>query len=381
VDIWLSPQPANVHDLDQDAGLVDLTTYLDRDELLDAYAPYLLGLVSHDDGRVLAVPVDADLKGLVWYPPERFARAGLDTPETWDQLVTLSTQIAATGSSPWCVGWMDDSGGGWPGTDWIESLVLRNAGLETYDRWAQHELPFDAPAVVEAFAELDELLEQDGFVLFGRSAVDDVPWYLSMINMFPEGGGGCWLTHGSDLFDPSFAHEIDFFPLPAPAGGAADTFFGGGNFASAVTDRPETRALIEFMASDAWGHEWARSSIGGFLSPRRDFESSWYGPEDSPAAQHRRAAATLLLDSLASGTWRFDASDLMPIEIGSFTDDGEGGAFFRAALQFGSGELTPGEAASQIERAWLRLEEREAAARLRADCLGMPLGSCGRSGW
>ena len=32
---------------------------------------------------------------------------------------------------------------GWPATDWIENLVLADAGPEAYDAWTFHELPFD----------------------------------------------------------------------------------------------------------------------------------------------------------------------------------------------------------------------------------------------
>ncbi len=31
---------------------------------------------------------------------------------------------------------------GWPGTDWIEDLVLRNAGPDVYDQWVKNEIPF-----------------------------------------------------------------------------------------------------------------------------------------------------------------------------------------------------------------------------------------------
>ena len=29
---------------------------------------------------------------------------------------------------------------GWPGTDWIEALVLRLDGVEVYDQWLSHEI-------------------------------------------------------------------------------------------------------------------------------------------------------------------------------------------------------------------------------------------------
>lgn len=45
-----------------------------------------------------------DLKSLVWYSPENFEDAGYDIPESMEDLIALSDQIVADGSTPWCIG-------------------------------------------------------------------------------------------------------------------------------------------------------------------------------------------------------------------------------------------------------------------------------------
>ena len=65
-------------------------------------------------------------------------------------MLALSDQIVADGSTPWCVGFESGGATGWPATDWMEDIMLRTAGTETYDKWWQHEIPFDDPAVVHA---------------------------------------------------------------------------------------------------------------------------------------------------------------------------------------------------------------------------------------
>ena len=37
---------------------------------------------------------------------------------------------------------------GWPGTDWLEDLMLRSAGPNVYDKWVNHEISFDDAEVL-----------------------------------------------------------------------------------------------------------------------------------------------------------------------------------------------------------------------------------------
>jgi DNA-binding SARP family transcriptional activator/ABC-type glycerol-3-phosphate transport system substrate-binding protein len=361
IDVQIAPQPAGVRELDRDFGVIDLGSYLDRPTLEDDYQPYLLDLVS-EEGRLLAVPISADMKGLVWYPEDRFARLGVTPPKSWDELISLSRTIVDAGEAPWCIGFSAGGGGGgggggdgWPGTDWVEDLVMREAGLETYDAWVSHEIPFDDPSIVRAFERLDTILAGEGFLTFRRESVSQIPWWLGFQQMFPDESEGCWMVHGSTFIDIEGIgeSEMGFFLLPSSAG---DSFAssGSGNYASALTDRPEVRELVRFLVSDAYGQRWALGV--GFLSPRQDFDPAHYGPEGDWHADAKREAASIMLAALARDAWRFDASDLMPGPIGSFIEGGWNGAFFTTMIEFANGALTPQEAAAGIEQAWKALD-------------------------
>ena len=71
-------------------------------------------------------------------------------PTTWDQLVAVSDRIVADGRTPWCFGFDSGKAAGWPGTDLMESLVLRVGGVDVYDAWTAGEMGFTSPAVMEA---------------------------------------------------------------------------------------------------------------------------------------------------------------------------------------------------------------------------------------
>src|SRR5690606_37039868 len=109
------------------------------------------------DGTQYGVPNKADLKSLVWYKPARFAELGYEVPETLDDFTALVEQAAADGNTPLCVGIGSDDATGWPFTDWVEDLVLRNQGIEFYNQWIAHEVPFNSPEIVANFEQVMEL--------------------------------------------------------------------------------------------------------------------------------------------------------------------------------------------------------------------------------
>lgn len=75
-----------------------------------------------------------------------FADSGYEIPTTWDDLLALSDQIVADhgaeGVKPWCAGIGSGDATGWPATDWLEDIMLRTAGFETYDAWSKGEVKF-----------------------------------------------------------------------------------------------------------------------------------------------------------------------------------------------------------------------------------------------
>jgi alpha-glucoside transport system substrate-binding protein len=104
--------------------------------------------------------------------------------------------------------------------------------------------------------------------------------------------------------------DVDLFVLPGEAAGEAPLIVGG-DVAAAMTDRPETWALLRFLASPESGEAWAET--GGYISPHAGFDSSHYAD-----AFDRRMDE--LLD--AADVVRFDGSDRMyaPVGTKSFFD-------------------------------------------------------------
>src|SRR5438093_32733 len=132
LDVILLPQPGSLPGLVTSAHAVSLEDMgYDIGELEATFGkPFMdLGLV---DGKHYGIPTNINLKSMIWYPKDDFDKAGYKVPTTWDELMALSDQIVADGSTPWCVGFQSEGSTGWPATDWLEVIMLRTGGPEPY---------------------------------------------------------------------------------------------------------------------------------------------------------------------------------------------------------------------------------------------------------
>ncbi|HET6664792.1 MAG TPA: ABC transporter substrate-binding protein, partial [Acidimicrobiales bacterium] len=150
LDLAAVPQPGTVLELAADGSIVSLEDLgFDIDEINDTFGEAFVALGEYE-GEHYGLPTNINLKSMVWYPKDDFDAAGYEIPESWDDLIALSDQIVADGGTPWCIGFESEGATGWPATDWMEDIMLRTAGVDTYDQWVNHEIPFNDPAVVAA---------------------------------------------------------------------------------------------------------------------------------------------------------------------------------------------------------------------------------------
>lgn len=326
-DVSAMPNPGQMVEFAKEGRLVPLATFMDRETLLDNYSNAWLDLGSYD-GQLYSIFISADLKSMVWYSPKAFAAAGYEVPGTWDELMALSDQMVADGNTPWAIGLESGAASGWPGTDWIEDIMLRVASPETYDAWVNHEIAWTNEAVTEAFELFGKIARSNEYVYGGPNAVLTIPFGDSADALFTDPPNaymhrqatfikGFILEHFPDLVP---GEDFDFFPFPAikeefgtPALGAADML-------AMFNDTPEARAFMEYIASAQAQEIWVGEL--GKLAPNQNVDPSVY-PDDVT----RKAADFLGTASV----FRFDGSDLMPAAVGS-------GSFWTGILDYVSGE-------------------------------------------
>jgi alpha-glucoside transport system substrate-binding protein len=260
-----------------------------------------------------AVPYRSNVKSLVWYRPDVFDENGWEVPQTLDELNSLVDDIAAGGTmAPWCFSVFAGSSTGWPATDWIEDLVLRRAGADVYEQWAQGELSWQSPQIEAAFREFRELVVDDERSAGGLRAVLQTEVSSAGAPLFAD-SPGCAMYKQASFAEDWFpgdttigsGADVDYFALPSETADETRIVVAG-DAAVAFADRPNVNRFMAFIASADGGRAWADD--GGFLSRRIDVElEDYYNDVDAGVASLLQTDATA----------RFDASDVLPADVGS----------------------------------------------------------------
>ncbi|MFF9345717.1 carbohydrate ABC transporter substrate-binding protein [Streptomyces sp. NPDC014734] len=235
----------------------------------------------------LWVPLKADLKSIVWYREDR------PPPSSPAPLTS------------WCIGMGDDGASGWPGSDWIEDLILQTAGPVLYERWATGDLKWTDPPVVNAWKLWAGLLAQDPDAA-SRALLSD--------HRGPPGGhgllfqGGCDLEHqGSfarsfygDLKDrAAFTDSARLLPGGAPAKGREVS----ADFAALFGRSEQAHDLLRRLTSRRAQEEWGRKA--GVFSPNSAVHTKDAAVDQQIAGRLTDHRLPLCLD----------ASDVMPAAV------------------------------------------------------------------
>lgn len=301
------------------------------------------------DGTYYAVPVGANVKSFVWYSPKMFAEKGYEVPDTWDKLIKLSEKIVEDNPDgnvkPWCAGIESGGATGWPATDWIEDMMLRANSAEDYDKWVNHEIPFNDPKVLDAMEMAGSILRNDKFVNGGLGDVKSIAGISYTEAGLPILEGACFMHRQASFFQANWGDGVTVgedgdvwaFYLPSKTT-ESKPILGGGEFAAIFSDRPEVLAFQAYLTSPEWSNEKAKATPeGGWLSANKKLDPK------NLAKPIDRLSFELLMDE--KSVFRFDGSDLMPSAVGA-------GTFWKELTDWiGVGKSTA-EVADAIEKSW-----------------------------
>jgi alpha-glucoside transport system substrate-binding protein len=271
------------------------------------------------DGTFYAAPLGANVKSYVWYSPAAFEDAGYEVPETWDDLMSLTEEIASTGAKPWCMGIASGDATGWPATDFLEDMVLRTAGPDVYDQWVNHEIPFNDPQILESLQAMGEIVKNPDYVNGGLGEVNSIASTEWTAAGTPILDGSCWMHRAANFYQTQWPEGTEVAPdgdvyafyLPSMTEGERPVL-GGGEFVAAFDDRPEVAAFQAYLASAEWANNKAKSTpTGGWVSANTGLD-----PENL-TTEFDQLSAEILADP--ESVFRFDGSDLMPGAVGTGT--------------------------------------------------------------
>ncbi len=308
------PGPGQMAEFVKAGALKPLDDVLDTATYKSETAKALVDLGTVD-GKLSGVFIKAAVKGLIWYSPKLHDYSSA-APATWDDLVSQAAANKGNAGSTWCVGLESGAASGWPGTDWIEDIVLRQAGAAKYNDWWAGKLKWSSPEIKAAFQTFGKVLDE---AAGGSNTV--------LTTAFQNGGDGifasppaCEFHHQASFItglgafkDAKAGTDYNFFPFPDIDPANAGSVEGAGDLFGMFHDTDAAKSLMKYLVTAPAQDIWVK--IGGALSANKNATSY---PDDIA-----KRSAALLNDAKI---FAFDASDLMPTAMNA--------AFWTAILDF-----------------------------------------------
>lgn len=256
------------------------------------------------DGHVYWFPLKADVKSIVWYP------AGVDAQKRRE---------AVHQPVKWCVGMGSGATSGWPGTDWIEDILLQREGPAVYDKWARGELPWQSRQVRQAWETWRGLVGAGSDQDLVRRALKTP--YGTASERLRATKHRCTLEHQASFIRtrPAWEHADGRYETSAHllfGASAPRAWEVSGDLVALLHDTPQARELIRYLAAADTQRAWTAGESGFSVH-------TGVRPGAGDSAWHRSLARTLRDEGTAHC---FDASDAMPPAVRD--------AFAEAAIQF-----------------------------------------------
>ena len=336
-DLAIIPQPGLVATMVETGKAVPISAETRRN--LNTYYNPAWRTFTTINGRIYGAPFGASSKSLVWYSPAQFKKLGVTTPDTWKEMDAIADKFKAAGATPWCAGIESGAATGWPATDWIEQMVLREVGPKKYNQWWKGQLKFSSPEILGA-------MNRVGSWLGTRAQVGDLKSVAT--RKFQDAGvpglknGTCGMLQQASFYSSMFPEgttfgpnaDADAFYLPPRNTKFGKPIMGGGEFPVAFSKRKEVGMVQAYLASPVYGT--MRAELGGWTSANSGI----------PLSAYKDPVLKVVAQSLQSksGAIVFDASDLMPTAVN--------GAFWKEMTKFFAEGKSMKDVADAIDANW-----------------------------
>jgi alpha-glucoside transport system substrate-binding protein len=295
------PGPGQMAEYAAAGKLVDLSTIVDLNTYKSETSP---GLVASGtvNNQLVGVFIKTAIKGLIWYDP-KVNDFSASPPATWDALQQAITANSSKADKPWCLGVESGAASGWAGTDWIEDLVLREAGPDVYNQWWAGKIKWTDPQIKKAWQDFGQVVASS---YGGSNTILTTNFATAGDPMFKTPPGCLFLHQASFItgldnkFKTSTAgSDYNFFPFPDINSQFSGAVEGAGDLFGMFHNTPAAASLMKYLVTAPAQDIWVK--LGGAISANKN-------ATDYPDDVSKRSAALLA----SAKIFAFDASDLMP---------------------------------------------------------------------
>jgi alpha-glucoside transport system substrate-binding protein len=263
------------------------------------------------DGSFYGLLWKANNASTVWYNVKAFEDAGIEPPETWDDLLTNADTIQQSGLPAYSIAGAD----GWTLTDLFENIYLRTAGAEKYDQLSRHEIPWTDASVKEALTEMAKVFSSSDNLAGGTTGALQTDFPTSVSNVFSPTPKAAMVIEADfvpGVVETTLEPETgyNFFAFPS-INDSPPAVVAKGNLVIAFRDTPAVRAFMEYLVSPESAEIWVKR--GGFATPNKNVDPASY-----PDPLLRETSETMS----GAETLRFDLGDLQPSAFGATVGQG-----------------------------------------------------------
>lgn len=238
------------------------------------------------DDKVYAVPNGQSQPIILFYNKELMEKAGVEVPQTWDELMAAVKTLRGQGIAPFSVAGQSR----WPYLMWIEYLTDRAGGPEAFEGVVNGEKDaWSHPAFTEALTKIQDLVKAEGFASGYGSVSSDANADLALLHT----GKAAMMLQGAWAYSLFKADAAEFVAdgklgvamFPTVAGGEGDPANIVGNPSnywsiSADAAEEDQATAMEFL-DGLWDAEYADVLIsGGGVPPVKDIEAALGKGED-----------------------------------------------------------------------------------------------------
>jgi alpha-glucoside transport system substrate-binding protein len=290
-----------------------------RDKIVENFGESVAD-VGSVDGTQYAVMFKGANKSTIWFNVADFEEAGVDPPETWDDLNAAADTLKAAGITPYSVG-VDV---GWPITDLFENVYIRSAGAEKYDQLTNHEIPWTDQSVKDALTTMQDIVGDSADLAGGKDGALQTDMPGSVAKVFNNSPQAAMVVIGDfapgvvsdNPLEPVSGYNVFAFPSINDSG---PVVVGGGDLCVNFKKSEAATAFLDYLTTPEAAEIWA--ARGGFSSPNKNVDASVYPDEIT------QTNATALAEA---EEFRFDMSDLQPSAFGGTP----GAGLFKAFTDF-----------------------------------------------
>lgn len=301
------------------AGEIEPLNFLYEEEgWLDVMPETLIPLMS-EGGNIYSVPVNIHRANVMWYVPETLETAGVEVPTTWDEFLSVASDLEEQGITPLAMGEQ------WTSMHLFETVLLGELGADAYEAlwdgtgdWSSAEVT-DA---LETFAQVLEHTNEDASTLAWDQAAQLVLDGDAAFTVMGDWVEGYFVAQGLDPADGSFGW--------APAPGSDGIFqFLSDSFVLPVGVQNREGALAWLRVAGSQEGQDAFNPVKGSIPARNDADRSLYDAYLQSAMDDWESdvvAGSLTHGVVANDAWKAE----IDTAIGLFLADRDVAAFQEA---------------------------------------------------